>query len=618
MNNAPYRGESKSCPDSGEDTVIQGKESWQKLKAANIIIDVNQLDREKKILHLEFHGNFATKVAGERGRLCLFFQGKESDRSFPVMVNCGDKTKASAVGQNDEEHAGKSADDGGTAFWGSVDVRLEDVFWDYQPEPQEAITLSFWYCDLRERWICFDGRLTLEGSLFWKSAGQIPVWKKIKNVCLYIICTCLLPVWLLHGALACRGKGKLHNAAAGMQGKKALLYHAHGLVSDWTGYGYSIREMKTNYFCRCYQKACRKIKDTKGVLFLSERRVEKGGNLDLVRGQLQKEILSLENVPLDEFVRVKPVHQLSWKELQESAGKIAAAKVVVLEDFYPQLHALNLRRDTKVLQLWHACGAFKLFGLSDLGVVSHLQQDTRNHRSYTAAITSSEGIVPFYSEAFGIPRSHVKPLGIPRTDIFFDRDYRMSVRERLYEKYPVCQDRRVVLFAPTFRGSGNKTAYYPGEAFDVSQWMKKMPRDVVLIIKNHPFVKMDWQVEEQYQERVLNLSDGENINDLLFITCLLITDYSSVIFEAALLQLPMLFYVFDLEEYLATRNIYFDFETFVPGEIARTKEELLEKTLPALEQQIQPERYGQFCDFFLDALDGHSTERVVDLVKSWL
>lgn len=87
--------------------------------------------------------------------------------------------------------------------------------------------------------------------------------------------------------------------------------------------------------------------------------MDAGGNLDRVRSLLQKE----GKTELKEFLTTKTVDKLTFRELKKSAYLAAGAKVIVLEDFVPQFGALNVRQETEVLQLWHACGAFKLFGI---------------------------------------------------------------------------------------------------------------------------------------------------------------------------------------------------------------------------------------------------------------
>ena len=99
------------------------------------------------------------------------------------------------------------------------------------------------------------------------------------------------------------------------------------------------------------------------------------------------------------------------------------------------------------------------------------------------------------------------------------------------------------------------------------------------------------------------------INDLLFVTDILITDYSSVCFEASLLNKPMIFFAYDLEEYIASRDFYYPYESFVPGPIARSTGEILEIIQ---NDNFDIEKLQEFKNTFFDHFDGKSTERVVD------
>ncbi len=571
----------------------------------NIQMKRCDIDVEQQILDLEIEGILPYPILGDRIRISVVFCAGEIDRYFPMIAN------------------GTVCEDQYTQFHAATRIQLDSVFFEYHPDtPDDIIVLKFCSCTPDYEWMMFDTDVALDGALFQTrtvpKTGLINLLSRSLRFLKYLICTLLLPIWLLSGYLAVKGHGNLHPAAKGRQGKRAIFYHAHGLVMEWTGYGYSIREFKTNYFRRQYEKACRKCPQTEGILFLSEREVETGGNLDLVRKALtereqQESVASLGKQR--EFLVNRPVHKLSWKELKHLSALAAASRVIILEDFYPHLHALSMRPETKILQLWHACGAFKLFGLSNLGISDHLQQDTRNHRSYDAALTSGEGLVPFYSEAFGVPSSHIYPIGVPRTDFFFQDELVEQRVQEIYQRYPVLQEKRVVLFAPTFRGSGNQTAYYPTECFPIYQVVEALPDDVMLIIKNHPFVHDQLEIAPEHQNRVLDLTGTENINDLLLLTDVLITDYSSVIFEAAILQIPMLFYVFDLEEYIQSRDLYFEFADFAPGKIIRGLPDLIQATRQTLQLPKDNDAGDSFRKFFLGAIDGHSTQRVVQLVE---
>lgn len=571
----------------------------------------NEIEERRGILHLHAEGILVHPVVNGKLRILSVFSCCGKKRRFPMEADCITLKGISFFSVRGE-------------------ISLSDVFYRYTEEDaKNRVEVTFEYCDAKGSWHVLSESFLLEGQLFLPAIENTSPGFCLYRKAAYLLCTLLLPLWLLDGWFAGKGYKKSPYLEEGDRGKRAVFYHAHGLVKEITGYGYSVREKKTAYFVKKYKKACKR-KTAENLLFLSEREPEPGGNLDCIRSVMQK-----RQEDYTEFIDTRPIHKLPYSQIRKAAKLAAAAKVIVLEDFYPQLHAAELREDTKVVQLWHACGAFKMFGLSDIGKVSHLKQSTKNHRSYSVAAVSSEAMVPFYSEAFGIAPECVLPLGVPRTDIFFDKGYRKRVRARLHETYPELVGKRVVLFAPTFRGSGNKDAHYPWERFSVDAFLEVLPADTILVIKNHPFVKQKFDCREESRGRVLDLTGQENINDILFITSLLITDYSSCIFEASLLAVPMLFYVFDLEEYVKSRDIYFDFASFAPGKQMKDFEELKEETGKYLagsgseadklsedrakqeersQTAMEEERRKEFCEYFLGSLDGHSAERVADLV----
>ena len=137
----------------------------------------------------------------------------------------------------------------------------------------------------------------------------------------------------------------------------------------------------------------------------------------------------------------------------------------------------------------------------------------------------------------------------------------------------------------------------------------------MLIIKHHPFITKPQPIPEKYKDRVLDLSASTEINDLLFVTDLIITDYSSLIFEASLLKIPMLFYVFDLDEYIRNRDFYFDLRLNSPGKLVFDMPQLIDAVN---REDYQSERMEAFTRMFFDNLDGKSTQRVADLILNAL
>ena len=255
-------------------------------------------------------------------------------------------------------------------------------------------------------------------------------------------------------------------------------------------------------------------------------------------------------------------------------------------------------------------GAFKTVGFSRLGKPGGPNPRSISHRNYTDAITSAAGICCNYAEAFNMPEKDVHATGIPRTDIFFDPEYIKETKARLYAKYPRLKGKKVVMFAPTFRGNGQNSAYYNFDWIDFAELQESLGEDVQFIIKLHPFIKNIDSVPKD-NEFFLDLTSEREINDLLFITDVLITDYSSVIFEASLLNINTIFYAPDLEEYTESRDFYYPFNRYTFGKIA--------KDMPQLIDAIQhpendEEKLQEFKEHFCGACDGHATKRFVDML----
>jgi len=265
----------------------------------------------------------------------------------------------------------------------------------------------------------------------------------------------------------------------------------------------------------------------------------------------------------------------------------------------------------RIVQLWHASGAFKTVGYSRVGKPGGPSPYSRVHKNYTHAIVSSDHDVPFYAEAFGIPEARVVPTGIPRMDRFFDEAKRDAAREAAHVAFPASRGRMTILFAPTFRGDTPRTAFYSEEHLDYAALHAlAVERDAVVIFKMHPFVRQPLQIPAELTDRLIDgTRTAIDVNDLLFAVDLLITDYSSIVFEFSTLGRPMLFFAYDLDEYIAGRDFYVPFEEFVPGRIARTFPEVLDAIRHG---DFQVEKVGEFARRHFAHLDGSSTDRVID------
>lgn len=342
------------------------------------------------------------------------------------------------------------------------------------------------------------------------------------------------------------------------------------------------------------------------ISIASDSRDDLTGNLYFVYEELYKRDLNLQiKLILSERIDNKK----TIFNLLTTAYHFATSKVILIDDFYPLIYPLNIRKSSDLVQVWHAAGAFKTFGFSRTGRPGGPSSKSRNHRNYTKATVSSEGVREHYAEGFGITVDKVYPTGVPRSDIFFDEQYKKHVKATLYEKYPFIKDKKVILFAPTFRGNGQGSAYFPFHKLDFKKLYENLSDEYVFLFKIHPFVNNKLSIPYEYADFFYDLSSFREINDLLLVTDLLITDYSSVCFEFALLNKPMLFFGFDVEDYVRTRDFYYDFFEFIPGPLVRSTDEIIDVIK---KEEYSMEKIKPFVDYFFNGTLGRASKNVVD------
>lgn len=342
------------------------------------------------------------------------------------------------------------------------------------------------------------------------------------------------------------------------------------------------------------------------VVFASDSRSQLNGNFYFVYEELYNRDLDLDiRFLFNERINNKK----SLIDHIKIAYEFATSKIILLDDFYPLIYPLTIRKNADLIQIWHAAGAFKTFGYSRIGRPGGPSPRSRNHRNYTKAVVSSEGIRENYAEGFGISVDKVYATGVPRADIFFDEEYKSYVRETLYDRYPYLKDKKVILFAPTFRGNGQASAYYPFEILDLKKLYEELHEEYVFLFKIHPFVKNKLTIPYEYADFFYDFSSYREVNDLLLITDLLITDYSSVCFEFALLDKPMLFFAFDVEQYIEDRDFYYNYFDFIPGPLVKSTDGITEAIKNG---NFQQEKIKPFVKYFFDDTLGRASKNVVD------
>jgi len=423
----------------------------------------------------------------------------------------------------------------------------------------------------------------------------------------FLFAVCLIPWFLLEAILSFLGITKLDSHVKTRVPLRRIIGHVNQRVAKLTTVKFTINKLFKGTIILLYKFfKVFPIKQNR-ITFISMRRTELSGNFEYVYEQMKDR----KDLDIKFILTYSDSARMPIGKMIKFCHACAVSKVVVLDEYTPQIHYFDLRPQTKLIQLWHACGAFKTFGFTRLGKPAGSPQKTRMHRSYDYVTVSSTYCKKCHSEGFGISDEKVVPTGIARTDVFFNDEYKEKVTNEFYEKYPNLKDKKIILFAPTFRGNVKETAHYPMDKFDIKEVYEAIGDEYAIIVKHHPFVPEAHQIPAEYSDFVIDLSDNTELNDLLFVTDLIITDYSSLIFEAALLKIPMLFYVFDLNEYIKNRDFYFDLRLNSPGKLVYSQQELI---TAINNKDFEPERMDSFANMFFDHFDGKSTSRVVELI----
>jgi CDP-glycerol glycerophosphotransferase (TagB/SpsB family) len=211
-----------------------------------------------------------------------------------------------------------------------------------------------------------------------------------------------------------------------------------------------------------------------------------------------------------------------------------------------------------------------------------------------------------------LPEGIVVPTGISRTDLFYNKEFVDSRKEKLYQIMPEARDKKVILYAPTFRGHV-ATAKSPDE-IDFYRFAEELSDDYVIVCKHHPFVKVPPIIPEELSYFAKDVTPSLSIEDLLCSADICISDYSSLIFEYSLFEKPMIFYAYDYDDYCDWRGFYYDYSEFTPGPIVKTQDELLDAIHNAgthFDKQVVID----FKEKFMGSCDGHATERVIELME---
>lgn len=273
-------------------------------------------------------------------------------------------------------------------------------------------------------------------------------------------------------------------------------------------------------------------------------------------------------------------------------------------------------KQTKFLQTWHGTPLKKM--LHDIEQIQgrsedYLERVTSAVRNWDYLISPSSYATEAFRGAFNYDKE-VWEVGYPRNDLFYKADKEIH-KQQLREKLSIPNDKKIILYAPTFRDNQKKGNKF---SFDLNMDLERMQEELgdeyVLLLRMHVVVSNKISVDGDLRNFIYNVSNYSEMQELLLIADILITDYSSVMFDYSNTRKPILFYTYDLGEYRDTlRGFYFDFEEKAPGPFLMNTNELVDsiKNIEKVKEHYKG-KYEAFYNKFCYLEDGHATDEVVE------
>ncbi|WP_241198588.1 CDP-glycerol glycerophosphotransferase family protein [Cytobacillus horneckiae] len=312
----------------------------------------------------------------------------------------------------------------------------------------------------------------------------------------------------------------------------------------------------------------------------------------------------------DEGIKLIPFESTNIIHTLLSIYHLATSKKIIIDNYFGFLAVTDFKNEVEVIQLWHASGAIKKFGLEDQSVqyrsARAQQRFLKVYEKFDKVIVGSDVMANTFMSAFNLSSERILRTGIPRTDFFYDEDMKKNIVTRFSAENHNLQNKKKILYAPTYRDNELNNFQL---TLELDQMQVQLGDDYIVLLRLHPAVQTSINFAEKYPGFVYDYSGSQyDINDLLLFADLLVTDYSSIPFEFSLMNKPMIFFAYDLEAYQRERGLMSHYEKMVPGPVVGSTNELI--------NIIQTEKYDykliqEYASKWNKYSTGHSSRRLV-------
>lgn len=285
-----------------------------------------------------------------------------------------------------------------------------------------------------------------------------------------------------------------------------------------------------------------------------------------------------------------------------------------------QANGIRKREGVTYVQTWHGTPLKRLAGDMDsvnMGKTTSIKKYKnsffKDSAKWDYLLSQNDFSKETLARAFRFDKEIIE--GYPANDILYTKNNSEDINT-LKEKLGLPLDKKVILYAPTWRDNQFFQAghYKFNLQLELDKMQEKLGDEYVVALRTHYLIANAINVDE-YNGFVYDFSKGFDIQELYLISDILITDYSSVMFDFANLKRPMIFFTYDLEDYRDNlRGFYFDFEETAPGPIALTTNEVIDAILNKNLAEDYKDKYENFYNTFCHIDNGNSAKNAVDII----
>lgn len=342
------------------------------------------------------------------------------------------------------------------------------------------------------------------------------------------------------------------------------------------------------------------------ITFLSRQSDKPSLDINMLEREIRQLHPDFKTVILCRSIKPGILNKISYSfHILKQMHHMASSEVVILDSYCIAASVLHHRSSLLIIQMWHSTGTMKKFGYSILdkpeGSPAKIAELMKMHKNYDYILAAGEGYKDHLAEGFCYPAEKIITLPLPRIEALKSNRYAEEAAEKIFKAYPELKSKKNIVYVPTFRKMNDESFLSAlkalCESVDYSRYN--------LIIKPHPLTDLTG-----FSQPRAVIDNRFSSFDMLFISDIVISDYSCIIYEAAVLKKPVYLYAYDYDEYMSTREIYIDYMSEIPCPICTDAASIM----AAIDAPYDHKSLDAFLNRYVYTGSSHETKDIVDFI----